>query len=153
MHEYAGNLHIHTRYSDGEKWHKELAHDAARAGLDFIVVTDHNVWVQGVEGYYDFPEGRVLLLTGEEVHDPRRRPQANHFLVYGTEQEMSPYAREPQELIQATNTAGGCGFLELGEGQVSSHSGYFSGKTPAAGRGRLMTFCAHFGEEALPQYR
>lgn len=111
MHEYIGNLHIHTRYSDGEKWHKELAHDAARAGLDFIVVTDHNVWVQGVEGYYDFPEGRVLLLTGEEVHDPRRRPQANHFLVYGTEQEMSPYARDPQKLIDATNAAGGCGFL------------------------------------------
>lgn len=111
MHEYAGNLHMHSRYSDGEKWHKELAHDAARAGLDFIVVTDHNVWVQGVEGYYDFPEGRVLLLTGEEVHDVRRQPQANHFLVYGAGQEMFPYARDPQKLIDATNTAGACGFL------------------------------------------
>ncbi|MDT8305894.1 MAG: CehA/McbA family metallohydrolase [Anaerolineae bacterium] len=111
MHEYAGNLHIHTRFSDGEKWHREVAHDAARAGLDFIVVTDHNVWVRGVEGYYEFEQGPVLLLTGEEVHDTRRQPQANHFLVYGAEQEMSPHAPEPQRLIDATNAAGGCGFI------------------------------------------
>jgi hypothetical protein len=111
MYEYAGNLHIHTRYSDGEKWHEEVAHDAARAGLDFIVVTDHNVWVHGVEGYYQFDEGRVLLLTGEEVHDVRRVPQANHFLVYGAERELSPQAPEPQKLIDATNAAGGCGFI------------------------------------------
>ncbi|HSM58601.1 MAG TPA: hypothetical protein VK879_20775, partial [Candidatus Sulfomarinibacteraceae bacterium] len=47
---------------------------AIRAGLDFIIVTDHNVWVHGVEGYYETDEGRVLLLTGEEVHDVRRQP-------------------------------------------------------------------------------
>ena len=111
MHEYAGNMHIHTPYSDGEKWHKEVAEAAIRAGLDFIIVTDHNVWVHGVEGYYETDEGRVLLLTGEEVHDVRRQPQANHFLVYGAGQEMSPYAADPQELIDATNAAGGCGFL------------------------------------------
>lgn len=111
MHEYVGNMHIHTRYSDGEKWHRAVAHDAARAGLDFIIVTDHNVWVHGVEGYYEFEEGRVLLLTGEEVHDVRRVPQANHFLVYGAQQELSPYAPDPQGLIDATQAAGGCGFL------------------------------------------
>lgn len=111
MHEYVGNMHIHTLYSDGEKWHRDVAHDAARAGLDFIIVTDHNVWVHDVEGYYEFDEGRVLLLTGEEVHDVRRQPQANHFLVYGARQEMSPYAPDPQALINATHSAGGCGFL------------------------------------------
>lgn len=111
MIELAGNMHIHTPYSDGEKWHEDVAHDAARAGLDFIIVTDHNVWVHGVEGYYEFEEGRVLLLTGEEVHDVRRQPQANHFLVYGAQKEMSPYAADPQRLIDATQQAGGCGFL------------------------------------------
>ena len=109
--EAVGNMHIHTPYSDGQKWHREVAHDAARAGLDFIIVTDHNVWVHGVEGYYEFDEGRVLLLTGEEVHDVRRQPQANHFLVYGAQKEMSPYASDPQKLIDETNKAGGCGFL------------------------------------------
>ena len=111
MHEYTGNMHIHTPYSDGEKWHKDVAEDAIRAGLDFIIVTDHNVWVHDIEGYFENDNGRVILLTGEEVHDVRRQPQANHFLVYGAEQEMSPYARDPQGLIDATNAAGGHGFL------------------------------------------
>lgn len=111
MFEAVGNMHIHTPYSDGEKWHKEIADDAIHAGLDFIIVTDHNVWVHGLEGYYENEEGRVLLLTGEEVHDVRRQPQANHFLAYGAQTELAPYAANPQELIDATNAAGGHGFL------------------------------------------
>lgn len=111
MHEVLGNMHIHTPYSDGEKWHKEIAEDAIRAGLDFIIVTDHNVWVHGLEGYYENGDGRVLVLTGEEVHDVRRQPQENHFLAYGAQKELAPYAPDEQELINATNEAGGHGFL------------------------------------------
>lgn len=111
MHELVGNMHMHTPYSDGEKWHKEIAEDAIRAGLDFIIVTDHNVWVHGLEGYVETDQGRVLLLTGEEVHDMRRQPQANHFLAYGAQKELAPFAHNAQELINATNDAGGHGFL------------------------------------------
>ena len=58
LYEYAGNLHMHTTYSDGAGTHAEIARAAVRAGLDFVVVTDHNVWVDGLEGYYgDAPEG------------------------------------------------------------------------------------------------
>lgn len=111
MFEAIGNMHMHTPYSDGEKWHAEIAEAAIAAGLDFIIVTDHNVWVDGVEGYYENESGRVLALVGEEVHNPRRRPQASHFLVYGAEREMSPCAADPQQLIDATKAAGGYGFL------------------------------------------
>ncbi len=86
--EYVGNLHVHSIYSDGTKTHAEIAHAAEVAGLDFIVVTDHNIYVEGVADYY----GKVLLLVGEEVHNVRRRPQANHLLIYATEEEMAPYA-------------------------------------------------------------
>jgi hypothetical protein len=111
MHEIAGNCHMHTPYSDGIKWHQEIAEDAIRAGLDFIIVTDHNVWVDGVERYYENEQGKVLLLVGEEVHDMRRHPQVNHFLVYGAEREMCRYAPDPQRLIEETCIAGGYGFL------------------------------------------
>jgi predicted metal-dependent phosphoesterase TrpH len=111
MHELAGNLHMHTPYSDGEKYHEAIAHDAINAGLDFIIVTDHNIWVQDVEGYYENDNGRVLLLTGEEVHNVRRQPQASHFLAYNARQELAPYAADPQELIDRTIEAGGFGFL------------------------------------------
>lgn len=109
--EVTGNMHMHTPYSDGEKWHAEIAQDAIAAGLDFIIVTDHNVWVDGLEGYVEHENGRLLILVGEEVHNPRRQPQASHFLAYGAERELAPCAYNPQELIDATNAAGGYGFL------------------------------------------
>ena len=109
--EASGNMHMHTPYSDGEKWHAEIADDAIAAGLDFIIVTDHNVWVDGVEGWYENENGRVLLLTGEEVHNVRRQPQASHLLIYGAEQELAPHAHDPQLLIDKATDAGGYTFL------------------------------------------
>lgn len=105
--EVVGNLHVHTVYSDGTARHPEIALAAARAGLDFVVVTDHNVWVRGVEGYTD----GVLLLVGEEVHSVRRFPQVSHLLIYGAEEEMAPLAADPQRLIRQVNERGGLCFL------------------------------------------
>jgi hypothetical protein len=102
-----GNLHVHTVYSDGTGTHREVAEAAGRAGLDFVAVTDHNVWVDGVEGYYD----KVLLLVGEEVHHVRRIPQVNHLLVYGAERELSTHAADPQALIDTAERRGGLCFL------------------------------------------
>jgi predicted metal-dependent phosphoesterase TrpH len=110
-HELVGNLHMHTPYSDGEKYHAEIADDAIKAGLDFVIVTDHNIWVDGVEGYYENDQGRILLLTGEEVHNVRRQPQASHFLAFGAQQELSELAPDPQALIDKTIESGGYGFL------------------------------------------
>jgi len=112
FYEYVGNLHAHTPYSDGEGWHDQIAAAALLAGIDFVVITDHNIWVSGVEGYYgDEARGHVLLLTGEEIHDQRLDPQVNHFLVYGAEQELAQCAVNPQGLIDAVNAAGGLGFI------------------------------------------
>ena len=107
VYEYVGNPHTHTPYSDGEALHNEIAAAAAQAGLNFVIVTDHNVWVDGCEGYYD----KVLLLIGEEIHDVRRRPQANHLLVYNTEGELAPLAPDPQGLIDEVNARGGFCYL------------------------------------------
>ncbi len=109
--ELTGNMHMHTPYSDGEKYHKEIADAAIDAGLDYLIVTDHNIWVDGLEGYYENENGRVLLLVGEEVHNVRRQPQASHFLALGAERELASYAADPQRLINETIAAGGLGFL------------------------------------------
>jgi hypothetical protein len=53
----------------------------------------------------------VLLFTGEEVHNVRRKPQASHFLAYGANQELADFAPDPQKLIDETIAAGGFGFL------------------------------------------
>jgi hypothetical protein len=102
-----GNIHIHTPFSDGNLYHAEIAEAASMAGLDFVIVTDHNVWVDGPEGYYD----NVLLLVGEEVHDARRQPQVNHCLIYGAECELSTYAESPQGLINAARERNALTFI------------------------------------------
>ena len=111
MYEYAGNVHMHTPYSDGAKWHQEIAYEAISAGLDFIIITDHNIWVDGLEGYYENEHGRILLLVGEEIHDTRRVPQANHFLAFGADTELSTYASNLPNLVRETHEKGGYGFL------------------------------------------
>lgn len=107
LYEYAGNVHMHTVYSDGTALHAELGRIASAAGLDFLIVTDHNVWVDGVEGYY----GDALLLVGEEIHDVRCQPQANHLLAFGAEDELAPLASDSQQLIDAVSQRGGFCYL------------------------------------------
>jgi hypothetical protein len=138
--EVVGNMHMHTPYSDGEWYHDAIAEVALAAGLDFIIVTDHNVWVRGVEGYRQPAGGkrRVLLLVGEEVHDRRREPQGNHLLIFGAECELSPHAPHPQQLIDAARQAGGLSFLAhpheraaplFEEGDLSWHNWEVTGYT------------------------
>jgi hypothetical protein len=109
--EYVGNLHLHTPYSDGHVSHEDIARAAIKTGLDFIVTTDHNIWVGGIDGYRTMGMKRVLLITGEEVHDQTRDPQKNHLLVYETGNEMATFAKTPQMLIDEVNRAGGLAFI------------------------------------------
>jgi hypothetical protein len=112
MIELTGNLHIHTGYSDGTLYHAVLAAEAARAGLDFLLTTDHNVYVRGVNHRYEFPGARrVLLQAGEEIHHQDRSPQKNHLLALGISSDLSRLARDPQKLIDAVGEAGGAAFL------------------------------------------
>jgi hypothetical protein len=111
MNELVINLHMHTIYSDGTGTHEDLAQAAIQAGLDAIIVTDHNVWVQDVEGYFGDEENNVLVLIGEEIHDQTRDPQKNHLLVFGAETELAPYAADPQTLINQVIKNGGICFL------------------------------------------
>jgi hypothetical protein len=111
IHEYIVNLHMHTPYSDGSGSHEEIAMAAIQAQIDVVIVTDHNVWVQGPEGYYHKEDKKVLLLVGEEVHDRTRDPQKNHLLIFGVDREMSSYAENPQQLIDKAAELGGVTFI------------------------------------------
>lgn len=119
MHEIIVNLHMHTVYSDGTGTHKDIADAAIKAGLDAVIVTDHNVLVQGLEGYYrigrnpstPLRKSRVLLLVGQEIHDQDRDPQKNHMLVFNANRDVSTLAADPQALINGINDAGGLCFI------------------------------------------
>jgi hypothetical protein len=111
MHEIVVNLHMHTRYSDGSGTHREIAIAALKTGVEAVIVTDHNVLVQGLEGYYREKHKRVLVLIGEEIHDQDRNPQKNHLLVFGADRELAPFAHDPQHLIHQVRASGGLSFL------------------------------------------
>jgi hypothetical protein len=102
---------MHTSYSDGTGSHEEIAQAALKTGIDVIMVTDHNVWVKGPEGYYQDGEKRVLLLVGEEVHDQTLNPQKNHMMVFGVDEEMAKFAKEPQHLVNRVNELNGLTFI------------------------------------------
>ncbi len=111
MPEIIANLHMHTPYSDGHGSHQDIAAAAQKAGLDMVMVTDHNVWVDGPEKYYQDGDRRVLMLVGEEIHDQARAPQKNHLLVFGADQELATLAANPQRLLDGAREAGGLTFL------------------------------------------
>ncbi len=108
-----GNMHLHTTASDGVGTHDEVAAAAARAGLDFIIYTDHNTWVDGVSGWYrDAESGRsVLRLMGQEINDQNREPECNHLLCHFISSDLNGAAANPQKLIDAVAGRGGLTFL------------------------------------------
>jgi hypothetical protein len=71
---YSGALHTHTTHSDGALSPRALAGTAAAAGLDFLVVTDHNNTTHAREPMPAAP----LHIVGEEVTTP-----AGHANVWG----------------------------------------------------------------------
>jgi hypothetical protein len=111
MNELIVNLHMHTTYSDGSGTHADLGHAGLKTGVDVLLVTDHNVWVQGVDAYYQSGKKRTLLIACEEIHDQARDPQKNHLLVFGAGQEMATLADSPQALVSAIHRLGGLSFL------------------------------------------
>ena len=111
MQELVLNVHMHTFYSDGHARHADLARDAMQAGVDAIIVTDHNVWVNGFEDYYKAGRNRVLVMVGEEIHNQSRHPQKSHLLVFGARKELATFAKNPQTLIERVNQSNGLAFL------------------------------------------
>jgi len=111
MVELIANMHVHTPYSDGHGTHAQIAQAALKAGIDVVITSDHNVYVKGLDAYHQRGSQKVLLLTGEEIHDVSRQPQKNHLLVYGAGREMCTFAAQPQRLIDQVQQAGGVAFI------------------------------------------
>lgn len=111
MNETKFAIHIHTHYSDGHASHHDLVKIAEKAGLNGIITTDHNIWLDGLDGYYGEGKHKVMLLVGEEIHDRKLKPPGNHLLAINARREMSVYAESPQQLIDQIQRSDGLSFL------------------------------------------
>ena len=74
-----GDLHCHTRYSDGDSWPSEMLHAGAEAGLDFLGVTDHNNVAHHAE-YGPGGGGMPVVIPGVEV-----TTYGGHWNAWGTD--------------------------------------------------------------------
>lgn len=102
MHDLACVVHLHSLYSDGTGTVPEIARAARRAGVDVVLLTDHDTLEakrQGEEGWHD----GVLVLVGEEVTPP----QGNHTLAFGIEDEIAHRGLSADEITAAIRAAGG----------------------------------------------
>jgi hypothetical protein len=111
MIELITNLHIHTLYSDGSETHQHIASIAHDAGLDVLVITDHNVLVQGIAPYYEKDGRKLFILIGQEVHNPTRMPQKSHLLVFGGDRDLAPFGSNPQMVIDKARNSGALTFI------------------------------------------
>jgi len=78
MHELVGGIHLHSVYSDGSGTLREITAAAARAGLDYIIMTDHDSRRAAEDGWQGWRDG-VLVIVGVEISCQHR----SHVVVLG----------------------------------------------------------------------
>ena len=96
-------IHLHSTFSDGTGTVPEIVRAARKAGVDVVLLTDHDT-LEGkrFEGWHE----DVLLLVGVEV-SPHRE---NHFLAFGVDEPIDHGGMSPGEICAAVADAGGFGF-------------------------------------------
>jgi len=98
-----GDLHCHTRYSDGDSWPSEMLHAGAETGLDFLGVTDHNT-IAHVAEYGAGGSGRPIVIPGVEV-----TTYGGHWNAWGTDRWWEFRAPEASGVEQAMTEAADAG--------------------------------------------
>jgi hypothetical protein len=97
-----GILHVHTKGSDGIGGPDEIAAAAARAGLKFVVFTDHG----DATRQPDPPAYRsgVLCLDGVEISTT-----GGHYIAIDMPQAPYPLGGEPRDVAEDVRRLGGFG--------------------------------------------
>lgn len=95
-----GAIHIHSVYSDGTGNIESISKAAKKAGLDWIIITDHNSF-EIEEGIYN----GVYVIKGEEI-SPKNE---NHYLALGINKYIQPNT-DAKHNIEAVKMNGGFGF-------------------------------------------
>ena len=98
----AGILHVHTNRSDGQSSPEAIAAAAARAGLKFVVFTDHGDATRTP----DPPEYRsgVLCLDGVEISTA-----GGHYIALDMPAAPYPLAGESRDVVEDVRRLGGFG--------------------------------------------
>jgi len=104
----SGAFHVHTNRSDGAGSIEDVAAAAGRAGLDFLVLTDHGDGRRVPEG----PAYRsgVLVIDGVEISTT-----GGHYAVVGMARSPYPLAGEARDVVEDVARLGGFGVVSHGD--------------------------------------
>jgi hypothetical protein len=95
-----GVVHVHTRRSDGGGTVEQVARAAERAGLNFVVLTDHGDATRppNAPEYY----GGVLIIDAAEIST-----QGGHVIALHAGRAPYPLAGEARDVVEDINRLGG----------------------------------------------
>lgn len=111
---YRGGIHIHSKNSDGTGDVDTITKAAKKAGLSWIIVTDHD--------NFDIDEGifnDVYLIKGEEI-SPQKE---NHYLAIGINEKINSTSN-PQIYINKVREQNGIGFAAHPDEQNERNNNY-----------------------------
>lgn len=97
-----GAFHIHSNRSDGSGTLDDIAGAAARAGLQFVIVTDHGDGTRAPE----LPSYRSGVLTVDAVE---LNTSGGHYAAMGLPATPYPLAGTPDDVIEDVRRLGGFG--------------------------------------------
>lgn len=97
---YLGAIHIHTQLSDGTGDINSISKAAKKAGLNWIIITDHNNF-DIEEGFYN----GVCVIKGEEISPCT----SNHYIALGIKNLINP-SDNTQKFVDEVRAQGGFGF-------------------------------------------
>ncbi|NPV92865.1 MAG: CehA/McbA family metallohydrolase [Firmicutes bacterium] len=102
--DYAGAIHVHSKYSDGLSDVPAVIEAANKAGCDYLIITDHNT--RGGSSYEGW-HGRTMVLVGEEITVGN---EEGHYLGLNLTDKVAPN-QTPQKTIDLVKQQGGLGFI------------------------------------------
>jgi hypothetical protein len=104
----AGAVHVHTNLSDGAGSIDDVAAGASRAGLQFVIVTDHGDGTR-MPAPPAYRSG-VLCLEGVEIST-----SGGHYVVAGMPQAPYPLTGEARDVVEDVGRLGGFGVAAHGD--------------------------------------
>jgi hypothetical protein len=102
--EARGVFHVHTRRSDGTGTVDEVAAAAARAGLQFVILTDHGDATRQPDAP-SYKSG-VLCIDAVEISTT-----GGHYAALGLGRAPYPLAGEPRDVAEDVSRMGGFGIV------------------------------------------
>jgi len=107
-----GAIHVHSRYSDGSDSMEKIIAAARAAGLDYVMVTDHNTLKARQLGWEGWHDG-VLVIVGCEISS-----RHGHCVAFDISDCRRYHKLAPPEYLARVKEQGGTAYVAHPKGNI-----------------------------------